>query len=435
MSVTKLKKTIPIVCLMALGLAGCTNEDVDVLQLTYNPTSWDVASINHEYESEPIDDIEQVLKLCSSKLEELPSGEMDVYNTIQAYKHPLSSDSYTYFHQNVTFVEQGETKYAICREHFGNNLGALKLEAFPHFVDTTSSVKIESLPRLMPATPAVDAALQRAEEVQMMDVTPIPDTSFQLTPTLTGVLDFEFKGHQSEYPIIAFNELLSKPIQFGLIYEDATQRPVLIQQFHGDQTMTSELLFKELDDSNRNWPYTTPNLTVERLPIDEQLEEGKSYPLYALTYEVDGQMTTDTLNVTYREATEELMDAETKKEFAAMREGFETFLHKRSPDEGEALSYPDIVNLSLEDATNLVEWIEAAQPTSQSGEVGAYPFLTISKNGREQTFEVSTKQRSKKLDIFLTDPKRDETFKLSSEGAELFVKLYPMIQPETEAKG
>ncbi|MGH1444332.1 MAG: hypothetical protein ACRAUN_12650, partial [Exiguobacterium profundum] len=54
-----------------------------------------------------------------------------------------------------------------------------------------------------------------------------------------------------------------------------------------------------------------------------------------------------------------------------------------------------------------------------------YPLLTIIDGWKGQEFQLSFKKRSKKVDVYVTDETRDQTFKLSSAGAETFFSYFP----------
>jgi hypothetical protein len=101
------------------------------------------------------------------------------------------------------------------------------------------------------------------------------------------------------------------------------------------------------------------------------------------------------------------------------------FLHKSPLDEATTLDYPDTLRAAGIDMSDLMNAFKEAEPVNRAGEVGDYPLLTIIDGWKGQEFQLSFQKRSKKVDVYVTDETRNQTFKLSSAGAETFFSYFP----------
>lgn len=148
------------------------------------------------------------------------------------------------------------------------------------------------------------------------------------------------------------------------------------------------------------------------------MEPMTPYPLYDITVDVDGETVTKTVSMRYRPSAL-LTDAADSDEISV------AYLHKYPYHREVPLPYPDAVNVSGKAYDQLVEAIETARPSTKSGEMEDYKYLTLLRGNLGQQFEVSYQQRSKKVDVYVEDVKTGEVFKLSSTGAETFQELFP----------
>ncbi|WP_370149153.1 hypothetical protein [Exiguobacterium profundum] len=77
---------------------------------------------------------------------------------------------------------------------------------------------------------------------------------------------------------------------------------------------------------------------------------------------------------------------------------------------------------------DLIDAIDEAEAVKREGEIEEYSLLTIIDGWVGQEFQLSFQRRSNKVDVYLTDPKRKQTFKLSSTGAETFFSYFPDLK-------
>ena len=92
------------------------------------------------------------------------------------------------------------------------------------------------------------------------------------------------------------------------------------------------------------------------------------------------------------------------------------------------MEFAEYSEATKEEAKELFDIVNEADPVDRRGEDSEYRYLTLTDGWKGQVFEISYQKRSKKVDIYLTDPLRDQTFKLSSEGAESFLDIFPRLR-------
>ncbi|TCI24400.1 hypothetical protein EVJ30_12160 [Exiguobacterium sp. SH5S13] len=428
-----MKQSVKWMLLSAVLLSGCGKDETSALKLDYIDHHWTVNK--YSLEAEPVTDIDETLAACTGDLTTSLDGELTVFDTVVASRPPLTNSGEDYMFKSVTYVK-GDKSYAICRDMVSHRLQAEVIPSFPEEISASTGTSIGRAPAVL-QTKASDGAMFLQSEVKSgydHELELFPDSLFSFSQALYGEMEIAVEGWPTLFPINTFEPATSSmgDVQMMMAFSPEEKLPYVLMG-HQNGSFSSQPIEVTFDATEAAPRYES--LKIERIPLTEQvLESGKSYPIFTFTYMKDGAPITDTVTITYREETfitEEERDLQQEHtDMQSMWQSDEPFvyLHKKPFSHEQPLAYPDVLKAAGTDMTDLIDTIDAAESVNRSGDAGEYHQLTILDGLKGQEFEVTYKQRSKKIDIFLTDKLTGETYKLTSEGAETFLSYFPDLK-------
>ena len=410
------KRTLMTLSLLWLT-AGCS-EDIDVVRYGHIEEHWQAERVTMNSQ-EPVVDAEAILNQCEDgePLSELNGETFSVLGMAYATRAPLMNDDYYgYSFNEVTYVE-GDTIYALCKsDRMDGQPGyrAVELEERPAYLKDEVGTEISSLPTVHVATENERATLDesQASYESGQDIESYPRSVMKITPGFSGVVEIGVGEGGFFNPYFDFSPNLRQfNVFIGLGRAVETNTPLLLMSHDG--TRYSASVLEDADLLNG-----ADSLTFRRVFEGGTMNPLEQIPLYDITVDVNGQMVTKTLSMRYRPSPL-LTNVSDSDEIAV------AYLHKYPYHREVPLPYPDAVNVSGDAYDRLVKAIETARPSTKSGEMKDYKYLTLLRGNLGQQFEVSYQQRSKKVDVYVKDVKSGEVFKLSSAGAETFQELFP----------
>lgn len=428
-----MKRLFSLFLVCVVFMSGCARNDMSVIELDYVPSQWIVRDI---YESgEALDSVQMVkpvLDACSGVATTELTGELTVFDSFVATRKPMTSYLENYTFKMVTYAK-GKENYVLCHDDRSMHLMAETIEVIPEFVDLENGSVMNRIPTILVPDEAIEQEIfsrndtfnESGEVIQ-----PVAGTLVQVSAALYGELEMTLGGRATSFPISTFEPFNSKMgnVSLAVGYSEETKRAYSLVAFGQDFFVTQPFsIFDE--EQQMDEPLTFEDLSIKRVVNDGTLQPDLRTPVYEFTYKKDGQRVTEELALTFREG-EYLGEKENVSPEAVgwspyQDDGPYIYLHTKTFDGENPLSYPDVLRAAGTEMDELLEAINASQPVNRSGEQGAYHLLTLIDGWKGQTFDVTYKQRSKKVDIYLTDALRDQTFKLTSEGAETFLSYFP----------
>ncbi|MDA5559719.1 hypothetical protein PJK55_03145 [Exiguobacterium sp. MMG028] len=412
-------------------LSACGASDREVIQLDYIEDQWNIESYTKEGEIVQIDEKKEVLKACEGDRTTELKGDVTVYQSVFAGRNGVVSSIDPYSMKVVTYLE-GDERYVVCREDYTNQLMAETIDAFPDFVDTTEGISVSRFPSLHQTSSSSKDQLMDPDELNIdeVDMMPFRDTLLEIEPALFGELELELGGKTTRHPLTSFEPTgIERPRQqFAIGLDRNTSQPYILFSFFNERFVVQPLQLAELEDPASMEQHAFEGLSVDTIVEPGQLKEGEAVPLYTFHYMRDGERVTETMTVRFVGGTllKEGEEPESMlEEWMPDQEDGPRVVSHRKPFDGNDLVYPDFIEIPTGESEQVMEVLKEAEPVNRKGEPADYRYLTLTDGWKGQSFEVSVKQRSKKLDIYLTDPLRDQTFKLSSKGAEVFLDIFP----------
>ena len=427
-------KKLASALVLSMGLlASCGGEKPDVVNLSYVDAHWTV----NKYAEEKLISLhsaDETLQACTGELTTELKGDLTVFDTIVANRYPMTDTGEEYAFKAVSYMK-GDENYAICRDMASNRFSAQVIESFPDDVDVKTGTPINRYPVVGPADDSAKTALRNADELNESGnpIEPFLDTLVAFSPALYGEIELKVGGMPSPYPLFSFDPSMAgmTDIKLAIGYDKLTEKPYLLLMF-ADLYFSVTPLESMIDPTTEG--HTYEGLTVERLPLETELVPDKTYPLYEFSYTRDGKVVNETMAFNYR-TSDLLSTAERKKletqpeeDYMPLVTGPLVYLHQQPFNTDSPLSHPVLLKAAGNEMDDLVQAIDSAEPTNRSGDEGDYRYLTIVDGHKGQEFEVTYKQRSKKLDIYVTDRSTEETYKLTSEGAETFLSYFPDLK-------
>ena len=414
---------------LSLCLGACGKEDVDVIDLGYIDRHWSVTQYPSGEQVRTA--TKDTLTACTGKRVKTIEEDIEVYDTLIAGRDLFIADD-QYPSKSVTYAK-GKERYAICHDYDESGYVVEQVEAFPNYVNEDNATVVPVVPTIQSAKLDVPATRQSDYGGTLR----VSDTDgYTLGPALLGelavVIRSESEEGTSDYhiPIHEFNVTGESvdPTQLMLYQDDTRNEPTLVHSFKNEAATELPLITL----GNLDAPVTYDDVDVTSHALDSKLVPNELYPLYSISYRVGEKVEKRDLFVRYVDPTfiQDGVDATLTNETGEplFNRGPLIYLHDRPLDGEHELPFPKVVRAYGTDYEPLLEAIEAAEVVDRRGEEELYRYLTIMDGWQAQEFEVTFKQRSKKRDIFLTDPKRDVTFKLTSKGAETFVEFFPLLK-------
>ncbi|RHB52049.1 hypothetical protein [Exiguobacterium sp. AM39-5BH] len=427
-----MKKLVGLFVLPMGLLAACGDEKQSVVNLSYIDAHWNVSKYSLE-QPEVLESVSETLRACTGDLTTELKGDLIVFDTVVASRPPFTNAGDDYMYKTVTYV-QGDELYAICRDMTSLGLKAEVVSSFPE--EFMSGNPVDHVPAVLPIKESDRESFLQADiwNEHQYELEAYPDSLFSFSHAISGELEIAIEGRPSLFPLISFEPATATmgDIQMMLGFSQEESLPYVLMR-HNEGYFSNGPLEVTFDATEKAPRYDS--LNVKRLPLEEDIfVSGESYPIYEFTYIKDGESITETVTLTYRE--EALISEEERdlpENLPAMQFPDQTgrpfvYLHKKPFSREKILSYPDVIKAAGTDMDELIEAIKAAGPVDRRGDMGDYHLLTILDGLQGQEFEVTYKQRSKKLDVYVTDRVTEETYKLTSEGAETFLSYFPDLK-------
>ncbi|WP_215112772.1 hypothetical protein [Exiguobacterium sp. s63] len=428
-----MKRMLLMLCTVVL-LTGCGSEKKDVVQLDYMPEQWNV---NDLYANQMNTDSETwstaILGACTG--EPLPQieGDVTVFNSYAVSRKVMISDYDPSSYKLVTFLK-GKENYTICYDGDYSNMRLGKIDELPDFLDLTSGVEVPSIPSIEVGTREEEEIVEQSDSSEYlgMPINLFEDTMVHLTSPLNGAIALTVGNQEGIFPI-SFIEPYNAQMgtaKIALGYNDKLKAAhFYFETENGTPSIQPFLVLNEKEWAHE--PIQFEELQVERVLQTDTLEPNVKTPLYTFSYMKNGKRVNEEVSLTYTKgefATEESIKETTEAGLIAnpsVPRGPFVFVHKSSLDDATTLDYPDALRAAGINMSDLMNAFEEAEPVDRAGEVGDYPLLTIIDGWKGQEFQLSFKKRSKKIDVYVTDESRNQTFKLSSAGAETFFSYFP----------
>lgn len=427
-----------VVLLSCIGLlAGCEDERIDVIQLDYMPEQWvvrDLYSGRMDAKSETW--AGHILGACTGEPITQIEGDVTVFNSYAVNRKAMISDYDPNNYKLVTFIK-GKENYTICYDGDYSRMKLGKIDELPEFLDLTTGVEVPSVPFIQAGTKKEEEIAEQSDPSAYlgMQINLFEKTMVHVTTPLNGTIGLTIGEQQGLFPI-SFIEPYNAQMgitKVALGYNDKLEQAYFyFKAANGTTSFQPFVVWDE--DKFSHEPIRLERLQVERILQTDSLEPGVKTPLYTFSYMKNGKRVKEDVSLTYTKgefATKEVIEEDMNAHFIAnpsVPRGPFFFLHKTPLDGAATLDYPDTLRAAGVDMSDLMHAFEEAEPVDRAGEVGDYPLLTIIDGWKGQEFQLSFKERSKKVDVYVTDETRNQTFKLTSAGAETFFSYFPDLK-------
>ena len=422
-------KRYAIACLAVTALLGaCGNEEIDVVNLEYMPSHWELPGVDPA-DKESIDGI---LNACVGERAVDLKDDFKVYGSVTATKLPFAANDVVVKERTISYIESDE-KYVVCRDRSDFRYVAGKVDHFPEFIETSDGLELAWFPSIQLPTEAEQKELRddpafTEDEIGFMWQ---EQSLLNITLPAYGFLELKLGERQLTYQLPLFEPVYGTENEINLTVGNhgKSNRAFVFHTFgNGTSYSGNPIEFYDRDD---NEPTRFNRLQIKRVASPGSLEPEMVTPLYEFTYDKAGERVTEVFTMTFHEgefkAEETEMNDFIQSEHMAINESM-IYVHKKPYEADGKIAYPNVLQPDADEVEALWKAIESAEPVERSGDETTYRYVTLTDGYKDQQFELSFKQRSKKLDIYLTDPKSEQTFKLTSEGAERFLSAFPKIK-------
>lgn len=430
-----MKRLLFTLCTVGI-LSGCGGEEVKVVKLDHIPSQWDVRDMNsNSFTTGPETWASDLLLACTDDPVPQIHEDVTVYHSYVLNRKAMISDYDAHAYKLVTYVK-GEQNYVICQDGFSPKMRVGLVEKFPSFVQASEGVTIPSNPTIANGTPEQEESLKESDYSDVFEdpVNLIDETMIQVTPSLNGSIHLTIGEDEGIFPLSIIEpyhaQMGSMTIALG--YDEQSKEAYIFAKSEGGLLSYDPIVLITKDDYSQpeQQPKQFEGLKVERVLQAESLEPGVETPVYTFSFIEDGKRVTKDVRLTYTDhefATNESIEADIESN-PAVPSGPFVFVHK-TPLNGKAtIDYPNVLRAAGIDMSDLMDAIDEAESVKREGEIEEYSLLTIIDGWVGQEFQLSFQRRSKKVDVYLTDPKREQTFKLSSTGAETFFSYFPDLK-------
>ncbi|MET2870933.1 hypothetical protein ABXV15_09540 [Exiguobacterium profundum] len=425
-----MKRLLFTLCTVGI-LSGCGGEEVKVVKLDHMPSQWDVRDMNSFTTGSETWASDLLLACTDDPVPQIPEN-VTVYHSYVLNRKAMISDYDAHAYKLVTYVK-GEQNYVICQDGFSPEMRVGLVEKFPSFVQASEGVNIPSNPTIANGTREQEESLKESDYSDVFEdpVNLIDETMIQVTPSLNGSIHLTIGEDEGILPLSIIEpyhaQMGSMTIALG--YDEQSKEAYFFAKSEGGLLSYDPIVLITKDDYSHpeQQPKQFEGLKVERVLQAKSLEPGVETPLYTFSFIEDGKRVTKDVRLTYTDrefATNESIEAD-KESNPAVPSGPFVFVHKTPLDEKATIDYPNVLRAAGIEMSDLMNAFEEAEPVDRAGEVGDYPLLTIIEGWKGQEFQLSFKKRSKKVDVYVTDETRNQTFKLSSAGAETFFSYFP----------
>ncbi|MDA5559720.1 hypothetical protein PJK55_03150 [Exiguobacterium sp. MMG028] len=419
--------------LCAVGiLSGCGGEEISVVKLDHMPAQWDVRDMNsNSFETGPETWANDLLRACTDDPIPRIHEDVTVYHSYALNRKAMISDYDAHAYKLVTYVK-GQQNYVICQDGFSPKMRVGLIEELPSFVQASKGVTIPTVPTIGVGTREHEERVKGSDYSDIFEVPVhlVDGTMIQVTPSLNGSITLTIGEDEGIFPLSIIEPYNAQMgvVTIALGYDEQSKEAYFFAESEGGLLSYDPIV--TMTETDYFQPKQFEGLQVERVLQADSLEPGVETPLYTFSFMENGKRVTKDVRLTYTDGeflTDESVGADIESNINVPSGPF-VFVHK-SPLDGKAtIDYPNVLRAAGIDMSDLMDAIDEAEPVKRAGDVGAYSLLTIIDGWKGQEFQLSFKKRSKKVDVYLTDPTREQTFKLSSKGAETFFSYFPDLK-------
>ncbi len=320
---------------------------------------------------------------------------------------------------------RGSHNYTVCYDNVTDQERAVKIDTFPFFVNTEQGTDVINTPTIRIGTEEELKSLEQKDQGHFFDkpIRLLEETMVHVKPSLHGKINFTIGDWQGFFPLSQldpYNAHMGE-VAIALGYDEKSREAYFFYERTDGSTSVLPLVVWE--EGHGHEPIHLEDLQVERVLSADTLKTGVETPLYTFSFIQNGKRVTEDVRLTYTKG--EFAIENTTKSHSSLSSGPFVFLHMKPLNGAIEVQYPFILLASGIEMSELISAIGDAKPVKRAGDVKDYSLLTITDRWKGQEFQLSFKKRSKKIDIYLTDPLREQTFKLSSKGAEVFLDIFP----------
>lgn len=403
-------------CGLILMLSGCA-ESKDVVRYDYVASHWTAERVTMDESVQRVDP-KTILTQCEEQelVSEIEGEALTMLGIAYATRMPFTEqDGTTYAFTQVAYVE-GESVYALCQSNHLEGYRAVKLKTRPDFLKDEEGIEVPMRPQIESGTDEARDALQRKDSIyedgQGQKIRPFTETLMTISPSFNGTIEFGVGDEGIYHPYFDFAPYLVKhDTNVALGYDVLTNAPYMLLSHDGRYYGTYPIQDSDLVQG-------ADHVSVRVLADETTLDPLQPFPLYELTFEIDGQNVTKTLS--FRFQPNALLREPSEVEPESM-----VYLHRYPYEPNVSFHYPDAISLGHDAQERLLGALNEARPTKRVGESGAYNYLTLFQGNRGQQFELSYHKRSSKVDVYIEEIDTERQFKLTSEGAETFQDVFP----------
>lgn len=416
-----MKRILLLICCIGL-MTGCNDEQMDVVKIDYLPEHWNVKDLQSGHmDAKSVKWTPDLLDTCSGNAISRIEEDVTVYRSYELNR------KFDDAHKIVMYME-GNQPYAVCYDSASEQIRAEEIDEFPYFVHTEEGTDILSTPTIRTGT---HEELKQMEQKDQGHYYPMPvrlleGTMIHVTPSLYGQIDLTIGDQQGLFPISHLEPFSAQSEEVGIALgydEQSKEAYFYYEKEDGLTTLLPLVVWNEKE--HKHMPIQFEGLQVEQVLREDILKPGVKTPLYTFSFIEDGKRVNEEISLTYLNGEFSTHDP---VQNASHSNGPFVYVHEKPLNGALDIQYPNVLMAEENDISDLMNEIDDAIPVKRAGDVTDYSRLTIIDGWGAQEFQLSFKERFKKIDVYLTDPLRDQTFKLSSKGAERFLDLFPEVK-------
>lgn len=416
-----MKRILLLICCIGM-MTGCDDEQMDVVKLDYLPEHWNVKDLQSGHmDAKSVTWTPDLLDACSGNAISRIEEDVTVYRSYELNRK--FDDVY-----KIVMYMEGDRPYAVCYDSASEQIRAEEIDEFPYFVHTEEGIDILSTPTIRTGTHEELKQMEQKDEGHFYP-TPIrllEGTMIHVTPSLYGQIDLTIGDQQGLFPISHLEPFSAQSEEVGIALGYDEQSKETYFYYEKDDGLTTILpLVVWNEKEHKHEPIQFEGLQVEQILWEDILEQGVKTPLYTFSFIEDGKRVNEEISLTYLNGEFSTQDS---VQNASDSNGPFVYVHEKPLNGALDIQYPNVLMVEGNDISDLMNAIDGAIPVKRAGDVTDYSRLTIVDGWDGQEFQLSFKERSQKIDVYLTDPLRDQTFKLSSKGAERFLDLFPEVK-------
>lgn len=401
-----------LLCLTIL-LSGCRDQET-ALHLEVRPVLFDGSRQQFGNVGAPLDEAEHIAvhTICdrTGALETLPGTALVFDGTYRSYPRFAYGDEYVF--NSMTLFRDDKDLYAYCQNEAGSYAKRLKTDPFPN--DASTPVPQPSRPKTVAVPQAKQTSITKLMNEDALSSAPFEPQFIGIESPLFSSLAIQV---QTDDRVTTY----SRP------YDPSFHAASLSLHVTESETGIAPMFVETSDTNASYWPLDDGPAVVPELvkthPLPDELEMGKHYPLWDLSYDTDGKSVRQSISIIYeppRLMTPSEVETTSDENADVTTIGY---FHK-TPLFGKAeLIYIDTVQTTTTDGAKLKQMLQRAKPVDRAGEPADYPLFTLVEGVKSQVFDVTLHERSNKTDVYVTTDGKH--FKLSSEDSAAWIALSP----------